>query len=296
MSLRAAVPQASGSPPLEGGRSADGRVGVDLQPPMQRTRGEGRIEAQYLDGRTRLRTLFQDGAARIRLPHTHDASLQAALINTAGGLCDGDRLAWEAAAGPGARLVLTTPACERVYRALGEGAACLATRLSAAAGARIDWLPQETILFAGSRLERTLEVDLAADATFLAVEAVILGREAMGETALDARLEDRWRIRRDGRLLHAEATRLTGTALERDGIALLGGASALATILYVGADAERRLSAVGDLRHGRSGASVIGERLVIRAVASGGLGLRRIIAPVLEALSGAGALPRLWTL
>lgn len=262
---------------------------------MQRARGEGRVETQLLDGRTRLHALFQEGAAKILLPNTHDASLQAVLINTAGGLCGGDDIRWTATAAPDARLVLTTQACERVYRSTGHDAR-ITTRLKVGAGARLDWLPQETILYEDGRLDRTLDVDLAADATFCAIEAIVLGREAMGEDARGARLRDRWTIRRDGRLIHAEATRLSADPLERDGLSLLDGARAFATILYVGRDAERKLAPVRQTLSGRSGASLIGERLIVRIIADSGLALRRIIAPTIAELSSAGALPRLWHL
>ncbi|MBK8086370.1 MAG: urease accessory protein UreD [Devosia sp.] len=264
-------------------------------PRHQRARGTGRITTHLRDGRTRLSTLFQEGCAKIRLPHTHDAGLQAVLINTAGGLTGGDEVNWQVDAAPGSRLVLTTQACERVYRSLGDDAT-VRTRIEVGAGAHLDWLPQETILFEGARLNRGLEVDLAPDASFFAIEAILLGREAMGEAARGARLVDNWRIRRNGRLLHAEATRLGGADLERDGISLLAGANAFATLLHVGADAERRLDRIRPLLCGQSSASVIGERLVIRAMAPSGLALRRIITPIIAHLSGAGALPRLWHL
>lgn len=261
----------------------------------QRARGTGRIATQVLDGRTRLTTLYQEGCAKIRLPHTHDPSLQAVLINTAGGFTGGDDVSWQVNTAPGARMVLTTQACERVYRSLGDDAT-VRTRIEVGAGAHLDWLPQETILFEGARLNRSLEIDLAPDASLFAIEAILLGREAMGEAARSARLTDNWRIRRNGRLNHAEATRLTGTDAERDNLALLANANAFATLLYVGADAELKLDRVRGKLNGQSGASVIGERLVIRAMAPSGLALRRIITPIIADLSGAGALPRLWHL
>ena len=262
---------------------------------LQRARGEARIATQTLDGRTRLKTLYQDGCAKIRLPHTHDKSLQAVLINTAGGLTGGDAVSWQASAAPGALLVLTTQACERVYRSLGPDAR-VSTRLNAGTGAHIDWLPQETILFENARLDRTLDVELADGATLFALEAILLGREAMGESARSAMLRDNWRIRRNGKLLHAEATKLSAEPLERDGLSLLDGALAFATLLYIGPDAERRLEPVRAMLTGRSGASVIGERLVVRAIADSGLALRRLITPIIAHLSGAGSLPRLWHL
>jgi urease accessory protein len=264
-------------------------------PRLQRAEGEGRVATQLLDGRTRLKTFYQEGAAKIRLPHTHDASLQAVLINTAGGLCGGDDIRWHAEAAPGARLVLTTQACERVYRSTGEDAR-IATQLTAGRGAKLDWLPQETILYEGGRLHRTLDVDLAEDAILCAVEAIILGREAMGEDARNAVLRDRWRIRRGGKLIHAEATTLTADPLERDGLSLLDGCGAFATVLYIGADTTRKRDALRPLLTGRSGASAVGDRLVVRAIAPSGLALRKIIAPIVATLSSAGALPRLWHL
>jgi urease accessory protein len=260
---------------------------------LERARGIGRLTASVRDDRTRVATLYQEGCAKIRLPHTFDASLQAVLINTAGGLCGGDDIRWQVDAAAGARVVLTTQACERVYRSLG-GEARVETRLAAGSGARLEWLPQETILFESARLSRRLEVDLADDATFLAVEAVLLGREARGEMARNAILADSWRIRRGGRLLHAEATRLGADPRERDSFALLAGAAAFATILYVGDDSERRAMTIRPLLAGSSGASVMSERLVIRALAPTGLALRRIVAPIIARLSGAGALPKLW--
>lgn len=257
----------------------------------QRAQGTGRIRSAAVHGRSRLATLHEAGCAKIRLPHTHDHSLQAVLINTAGGLTGGDGVRWEATAGPGTSLTLTTQACERVYRSLGDDAA-VSIALKAECGARLDWLPQETILFEHGRLRRSLEVDLAPDAIFCALEAVILGREAMGETARNAILRDDWRIRRNGRLIHAEATRLDGADRERDSLALLDGAGAFATVLYVGADAERRLEPVRASLTGRSAASLVGERLIIRALAPTGLALRRILGPVVANL--AGSLPRLW--
>jgi urease accessory protein len=262
---------------------------------LQRARGEGRLQVSLRDGHTRIAGLYQDGCAKIRLPNTHHRGLQAVLMNTAGGLTGGDHIRWSATAAPGTRLALTTPACERIYRSLG-GDALVETRLVADAGAHVDWLPQETILFEAARLDRRLDIDLAEDATLTAVEAVLLGREAMGESAATARLRDNWRIRRNGRLLHAEATELRGDPHERSAASLLDGARAFATVLHVSPLAERRLSAVRALLPARGGASVVGDRLTVRLLAASGLALRRSLSPIIALLADAGGLPRLWSL
>lgn len=267
---------------------------------MQRARGVGRIGTRQRDSATRLSTLYQDGCAKIRLPNTHSTALEAVLINTAGGLTGGDRMQWSADLAPGGRMVLTTQACERIYRSVG-GAATVETSLNIGVGAHLDWLPQETILFASSQLDRRIEIDLAEGASLTAIEAILLGRDAMGEAALDARLRDNWRVRRNGRLLHAEATRLDGTLAERNGLSLLAGRRAFASVLHVAPSVDQCTATLARLRtllprDERIAASANGERLVIRALAQTGLALRRLIVPILAELSGAGSLPRLWHL
>lgn len=263
---------------------------------MQRAQGEGRIVAKARDGRSVIDSLYQQGCAKIRLPKAQGNWLEAVLINSSGGLTGGDRVGWTASASSGTHLVVTTQACERVYRSL-DGAAQLWSKLLVDEGARLDWLPQETILFDGAALDRRLEVDMAANARFFGIEAVILGREAHGEDALSARLKDDWRVRRGGVLLHAEATRLDEHCLvERGNLALLDGARAYATLCYVASDADRHVELVKALLAGcrSAGASRIGDKLTIRVLARSGYALRKTIMPVISRL--AGAVPKLWSL
>jgi len=267
---------------------------------MQRARGVGRLTTSQRDGATHIARLYQEGCAKIRLPHTHSGTLDAVLINTAGGLIGGDHLSWSIEAAAEGRLVATTQACERVYRSTGADAR-VETRISVGAKAHLDWLPQETILFENSRLDRSLEIELEDGASLTAVEAILLGREAMGERTRSAHLRDNWRIRRRGRLIHAESTRLSGVEAEHDGLSLLAGYRAFATILHVAPNAEaaeQQYELVGSMVPDgrRIAVSLVGERIIVRALAEGGYALRRLIVPLLAQLSGGGHLPRLWHL
>jgi urease accessory protein len=281
--------------------AAQPRLDSDIVPQLQRARGIGRIGTKQRAGKTVIDTLFQEGCGKIRLPNTHSSAMEAVLINTAGGITGGDHLQWSADVAPAGRLVLTTQACERSYRSTGD-IAHVETTLTVGAGAHLDWLPQETILFASSKLARRLNVHLKPGATLTAVEAVLLGRDAMGEEARDAILSDNWRIYRNGRLLHAEATRLTGKDSERDGISLLRGCRAFATIVHIAPDTEAaeamrsRLGVLNQASEGQIAFSAIGDRLVVRALAQTGLALRKLLVPALIELTGAGSLPRLWHL
>ncbi|UTW52475.1 urease accessory protein UreD [bacterium SCSIO 12827] len=271
--------------------------------PLQRARGRARIAVRAEDGITRLADLYQDGCAKIRLPKVYgplatDPGVEAVLLNTAGGLTGGDVYATEALAGPGTSLVLTSQACERVYRATGDQPARVDTRLSADAGACLHWLPQETILFDGGRLERTLDVDLSGDAAFLAVEALVLGRVASGETVAGGAFADSWRIRRDGKLIFADAARIGGDIdAVAAGPAVLAGNKAMATVVLAAPGAEEKLvdaRAVLDAL-ATAGASAMPGLLICRLVAADDRALRAILVPLLNLLAGR-ALPRVWHL
>ncbi|CDM58848.1 MULTISPECIES: urease accessory protein UreD [Rhizobium] len=263
----------------------------------QRAEGRGHLAAKALDGRTRLRELYQEGAAKIRLPDTFDSSMEAVIINTAGGLTGGDRMNWSIDAGPDTRIDVTTQACEKIYKA-SSATAEVNTTISVGAKARVDWLPQETILFDRSSLFRRLDVDLEDDSEFLAVEAILLGRKAMGEAVETGLFRDRWRIRKGGKLCHAEDLQLMGdVALLTRADAVLGGKVAFATVLYVGPLADAYLSAARPLLEGHmGGASSWAGKLVVRLSAPDGFALRKILIPIISTLRNGAPVPKVWNL
>ena len=259
-----------------------------------------RIEVEHSAGRSRLARLYQDGAAKIRLPETDADPLEAVLINMAGGLTGGDRLGWEVSVGAGARAVITTQACEKVYRALA-GRAEVDVRLSVGGGGFLGWLPQETIVYDRSAFSRTLDADLAADAEALVVEATVFGRSAMGERVESGTFRDRWRVRREGRLVHAEDFSV-GPDVEATlaSPASAGGRVAMATLLLVSDRAETLLEPARQIIGDDGGASlwtVAGTgKLLARLYAEDGYSLRKRLVPLVELLNGQAGLPRLWSL
>jgi urease accessory protein len=262
-------------------------------PVLQRSQGCGRIAVRAEGGCTRLARLYQEGCAQIRLPRATGA--EAVLINTAGGLTGGDEIKWTAEAGDGARLTLTTQACEKVYRAR-DGAAEVSTRLTLGEGAEIHWLPQETILFNGGALRRELEADLGPGARLLAAEAVVLGRTAMDETVRAGGLHDRWRIRREGHLVFADDLRLEGPIADLAAKApILAGARAFASLLLVADDAPRFLDPVRAALGPLGGASAFDGKLFVRVAAPDGFALRRALVAASGVLRGGRPLPRVWS-
>ena len=246
-------------------------------------------------GITRRARVREHGSLRVRCPGPPADELEAVIVNTAGGMAGGDRFAVEIAVEPGARLVVTTAAAEKVYRTL-EPAATVDVKLAVAAGGSLAWLPQEPILFDRARLRRTIEVDLAADAQLILAEAMVFGRSGMGERVDDGRLLDRWRVRRAGRLLHADAVRLDGAiAAKLAEPAVAKGGVAAATVLVVPGDDAivAAVRALGENFRGEVGASAWKGVAVIRLCAADGAALRHDLVAILSAIRGT-ALPRLW--
>jgi urease accessory protein len=273
-----------------------GPVSLPELPKLQRARGVGRVVvAADHGGRTRLARLYQDGCGKVRLPRDARAhGLEAVLINSSGGLTGGDYMEWLATAGDGARLTLSTQACEKIYRAR-DGEAQQRVALILGENARMDWVPQETILFDGGALSRRLDADLAAGARLLAVEAVVLGRTAMDETVRHGSVRDRWRIRREGRLVFADDLRLDGGIAEVGASApVLAGGRAFASLLLVDGDAGRYLGPLRIALGAYGGASAFEGKLFARVVAPDGFALRQALLPALEILRDGEPLPRVW--
>lgn len=266
----------------------------------QRVDGRGEIALRFRDGRTRMCRLYQEGAARIRMPEVAGDPLEAILINMAGGLTGGDRLAWDVELDEGTSGTITTQACERVYRSAG-GEARITSRLRIATGARLAWLPQETIVFDRSSLTRRLEVDIAEGAEALLVEATIFGRRAMGEQVRQARFSDRWRVRYAGRLVHAEEF-LVGPDAANDLVArpVLDGGTAIATVLMVSGRDEYPVDPVRKIVGDGGGVSFwqVGSafKLLVRLHGADGYGLRKRLSPLLALLNGKAGLPKVWAL
>lgn len=266
-------------------------------PKMQRAVGVGRLSVSQLNGRTRLKRLYQEGCAKIRIPKTyHGTALEAVVINTSGGVTGGDRMNWSFEAGPNTHLMLTTQACEKVYKSSG-GVAENNVTLSAASGARLAWVPQETILFNRSGFSRQITAELASDAEALFLEPIVFGRRSMGETLETADLHDRWRISQNGTLIHAEDFRMSGeiskTLQQR---AVTNGQTAFATLLFISPRAEGFLDAARELIGPHGGVSHWNGKLLARVVAEDSFTLRKTLLPLVSLMNFEAELPKVWSL
>lgn len=257
-----------------------------------RSAGHVALTVAAADGVTRRQRIYEDGPLRARFPKYDGDFLESVIVNTAGGIAGGDSHAFDVTVGEGAALTITTAAAEKVYRAL-DNAAAISVKLSAAPGARLLWVPQETILFDRVRLNRTIDIDLTGNASVVVAESVTFGRTAMGEAVEQGSFSDRWRLRRDGRLVFAEAIKLDGAIAKKLAEpAIADGGVAIATVLIAPGDDAMVERVRAQTFCGETGISCWNGLAVARLCAKDGATLRRDLVAVLTALGT--PLPRIW--
>ena len=242
---------------------ATNRCGVTVDGSVRAVIGPGERGGRILD-------LYQHEPLRLMWPRAEAGEpLTGILVNTAGGVVGGDRHHIRVDCIANGDALITGQAAEKIYRSSGK-AAVVEVDLVARSKARLEWLPQGTILFDGAMLRRHTTIRREPGARILAGEILVLGRLGMGERFRSGFLLDRWRVEDRGKLAWIDALRLDGN-LEHlsDSVAGLGGAQALATVIYIGDDAPAVLDDARSLlpkpdTELRAGATVLGSVLICR--------------------------------
>lgn len=265
--------------------------------------GRALIAFDRIEGRDRLADLYQRAPLRVLFPDPPDGEpLLAALVTTSGGLAGGDRLELDITVGAGARAVVVASAAEKIYRSTGADVT-VEVELTAETGGWLEFLPQETILFEGSRLRRRTCLEVAAGAQILAGEMLVFGRTARGESLTTGLARDVWEVRKAGRLAWMDALHLDGQ-LDEILAAPSGfdGANACATLVLVADDAGAQLDAIRaglESYGGRAGATLVNGVLVARWLDKDAARLRHSFGAVwMKIRNAAGGLPtkmpRIW--
>jgi urease accessory protein len=267
--------------------------------------GVGEIEVAAVEGETRLAHLYQSDPCRVLFPRpAATAPFEAVFVTTSGGMVGGDRLRLSIAAGAESSACVTSQAAEKIYRSTGAITE-IGLTVSIAKDATLEWMPQETIVYDGSRLRRTTELETLSGSRLISGEIVVFGRTAYGEHLTRGHLHDGWRVRRDGRLVWADALHLDGdigTTLQNPMV--FGAATASAMLLYVADDAADFLddarAMLDEVPDGlRGGATCIGPVLILRWLGGDSAAVRRSYAAAWSRLRSSAfdwpvALPRVW--
>jgi len=256
---------------------------------------------EQLGGRTVLARKRQVGPLTLQRPFYPEGPVcHLYLLHPPGGVVGGDSLAVAIDLGPGARALVTTPGATKFYRSAGADA-LVTQRLSVAAGAGLEWFPQETILFPGARVRSRTEVALQADASFIGWELLSLGRPVIGERFDRGALHASLCLTRDGRPLLTDRLRVTRPR-HLDGPSGLRGRPVAGTFAATGCGADAlqvAREAAGSPAGVLLGMTLLDDLLVARCLAGATEPVQRVfctlwaaLRPMLRAREACS--PRIW--
>lgn len=158
---------------------------------------------------------------------------QVMIVHPPGGIVGGDSLAIDIVAGAGSEVQVTTPGAAKWYRS-SQAIARADTRLRVHAGALVEWLPQDNLLFDGANAAMRLRVDLTGDARFIGWDVTTLGRTESGERFSAGCLRQVSELFHDGALVWCERTAIDGGSRALQSGAILNGATVFGTFVASG--------------------------------------------------------------
>ena len=223
------------------------------------------------------------------------------LLHPPGGLVGGDRITVTLDCAAGTQTLITMPASGKVYRSAGATSQVW-QHLQLAAGATLEWLPAETILFDGARCRSRTRLELVTGSRLLAWEAWGLGRPACGERFTRGEFIPSLEVFRDGHPLLVERSRLRGGSQFLQQPFGLAGNTAAGTLLAHPADAQDLAevrSAIGTPETCLVAASLVDGLLACRVLAASLAPLRRQLEAWWQGLRPritglAPVAPRIW--
>lgn len=222
------------------------------------------------------------------------------VLHPPGGLVGGDSLNLHCRVGAQAHSLITTPAAGKVYRTTGATSRqCVQARLEA--GATLEWLPQETIVFAGAKARLQTRVDLESGARAILWDVLCLGRPASGERFSEGSVANAIELSSEGRPIIVERAHLQGGCEALQAAWGLGGHPALGTLVAYPATPEA-LDAARSVAGGGCplfASTCVGDALVVRAFGDDATQVRLYLTAVWQALRPLilelpAALPRIW--
>ena len=253
--------------------------------------------------RTVMHRVSHSGPLRVQRPFYPEGEVcHVYMLHPPGGVVGGDHLDIAVTAGPGARVLLTTPGSTKFYQSAGDWA-LFEQRLSILEGGSLEWFPQENILFPGAKLQAKTDVLLSGDAIFMGWDIICLGRPSNQERFETGLLDAGLNIYRDVQPVLLERQRVL-SAESLDAAAGMRGFPMLAVLMATPCD-ESHLQQVQVLLEamkddgGAIGVTLLDGLLVVRALGWQTEQLQKKLIPVWQELrqpllQRPAVMPRIW--
>jgi len=265
---------------------------------LQRSHGAARLAFANRINRNSIVERYASAPVRILTPSVQGGIPEAVLANTSGGIAGGDTSHVEILVAQNAQALVTGQAAEKIYRSI-DMPASIRTVIKIEDDSTLEYLPQESILFDGAKLNRAVNISLGARSCLLLSEMFVLGRWAMKEDFTRGIFLDRWSIDVAGQPIWREGLRVEGGLSSLSSSLGFANARALATIFYVGANASEVLGLARDAIGPMGGATIVRDMLVVRMLGNEAGVLKQQLGEIISiiraaALGRPAEVPRVW--
>jgi urease accessory protein len=202
-----------------------------------KTEWQGSLELVYANdqGKTRLVRDRITSPLKVQRPFYPEGQgvCHTVVLHTAGGMVGGDRLSQTIHLQENAQALITTAAASKIYRSNGQRAR-QQIHIHVEAGACLEWLPQQTIVFNGAVYQQQMTVELAPGASWLAWEITRFGRTARKERFLQGDWRSHTEIWQQGHPLWIDRQWLPGGEAVLDSPHGLAGQPIVGTLIWIG--------------------------------------------------------------
>lgn len=155
--------------------------------------------------KTHVDTMRFVGPLRVQRPfYPEGACCHSYILHPPGGMVSGDKLGISVTGGKGSRTLITTPSAGKVYGTDSHDLSQQQHTRIVLDDARLEYLPQETIIFNGARAELHAHIEVNGDSSLVYWDMIVLGRVAGAEPFEHGSLMQSLRIERDGKPLVSE--------------------------------------------------------------------------------------------
>ncbi|MDZ7958904.1 MAG: urease accessory protein UreD [Aulosira sp. DedQUE10] len=265
----------------------------------------GKLNLVYADRKNATQLIYnhQQAPLKVQRPFYPEGEkvCHSVILHTAGGVVGGDRLSLDFHLQPDAQALITTAAASKVYRSNGLQAR-QTIKIKVGAGACLEWLPQETIVFNGAIYRQDLRVELATEASWLGWEITRLGRSARGEKFLQGEWRSHTEIWRQGVPLWIDRQYLPGSEEVFHSPHGLAGQPIVGSLVWVGNAVDREIvEKARNLWHGagQMGVTLLEHGLLCRYRGASTSEVRNWFTAIwqmlrAEFLSRGSCVPRVW--